>query len=67
MAPGFIDTDMTRTVGRQQNRAARADSARSARAGGEEEIAYAVAFLAFAAGAYITGSTMHVNGRMYVS
>ncbi|PTD97893.1 3-oxoacyl-ACP reductase FabG [Pseudothauera lacus] len=66
VAPGFIDTDMTRAL---------PDAAREAllgnialgRLGKPEEIAAAVAFLASPAAAYVTGTTMHVNGGMYMS
>ncbi|TAK38401.1 MAG: 3-oxoacyl-ACP reductase FabG [Lysobacteraceae bacterium] len=65
VAPGFIDTDMTRAL---------PDSAREAllgqialgRLGEPIDIARAVAFLAGPAGAYITGETLHVNGGMYM-
>ncbi len=66
VAPGFIDTDMTRAL---------PDAARDAllgnialgRLGKPEEIAAAVAFLASPAAAYVTGTTLHVNGGMYMS
>jgi 3-oxoacyl-[acyl-carrier protein] reductase len=66
VAPGFIDTDMTRAL---------PDAAREAllgnialgRLGKPEEIAAAVAFLASPAAAYVTGTTMHVNGGMYMA
>ena len=65
VAPGFIDTDMTRAL---------PDSAREAllgqialgRLGEPADLARAVAFLAGPAGAYITGETLHVNGGMYM-
>ncbi len=66
VAPGFIDTDMTRAL---------PDAARDAllgnialgRLGRPEEIAAAVAFLASPAAAYVTGTTLHVNGGMYMA
>jgi 3-oxoacyl-[acyl-carrier protein] reductase len=66
VAPGFIDTDMTRAL---------PDAVRQAllgqiplgRLGSAEEVAYAVAFLASPQAAYITGTTLHVNGGMYMN
>ena len=66
VAPGFIDTDMTRTL---------PEAARNAlltqiplqRLGQSEEIAAAVAFLASPEAGYITGETLHVNGGMYMA
>ncbi len=65
VAPGFIDTDMTRAM---------PDAARDAligqialgRLGDAVDIAHAVAFLAGPAAAYVTGETLHVNGGMYM-
>ena len=65
VAPGFIDTDMTRAL---------PDAARESlvgqialgRLGGPADIANAVAFLAGPGAAYITGETLHVNGGMYM-
>jgi 3-oxoacyl-[acyl-carrier protein] reductase len=65
VAPGFIDTDMTRALPEEQ-RAALLGQIPLARLGQPGEIAAAVAFLASPAGAYITGSTLHVNGGMYM-
>ncbi|KPK37701.1 MAG: 3-ketoacyl-ACP reductase [Gammaproteobacteria bacterium SG8_47] len=65
VAPGFIDTDMTRALPEDQ-RAALLNQIPLARLGQPEDIAAAVAFLASPAGAYITGSTLHVNGGMYM-
>ena len=65
VAPGFIDTDMTRALPEEQ-RTALLNQIPLARLGQPEEIASAVAFLASPAGAYITGSTLHVNGGMYM-
>jgi 3-oxoacyl-[acyl-carrier protein] reductase len=66
VAPGFIDTDMTRAL---------PDAAREAllgqiavgRLGQPEEIAAAVAFLASPAASYVSGTTLHVNGGMYMA
>lgn len=66
VAPGFIDTDMTRELPEAQREALLA-AIPLARLGQPEEIAAAVAFLASAAGGYITGETIHVNGGMYMA
>ena len=63
VAPGFIDTDMTRDLP-EDNRKAMLDQVPLGRLGEGEDIANAVVFLASAAGAYITGETLHVNGGM---
>ncbi len=65
IAPGFIDTDMTRGLSEelQQNLIQHVPVGRLGRA---EEVASAVAFLASAAAGYITGTTLHVNGGMYM-
>lgn len=65
VAPGFIDTDMTRNLSeeQQQNLIQHVPVGRLGRA---EEIASAVAFLASSAAGYITGTTLHVNGGMYM-
>lgn len=65
VAPGFIDTDMTRALPDEQKQALLAQIPLN-RLGKPEEIAQAVAFLASPAGAYITGTTLHVNGGMYM-
>ena len=65
VAPGFIDTDMTRELGDQQ-RAALTSQIPLRRLGNPEEIAAAVVFLASPAAAYITGETIHVNGGMFM-
>jgi len=65
VAPGFIDTDMTKAL---------PDAAREAllariplgRLGTPEDIAHAVAYLASPGGGYVTGATLHVNGGMYM-
>ncbi len=65
VAPGFIDTDMTRALPEAQRQAMLADIP-LARLGEPADIAKAVAFLASPAAAYITGETLHVNGGMYM-
>jgi 3-oxoacyl-[acyl-carrier protein] reductase len=65
IAPGFIDTDMTRALGEAQ-RAALNTQIPLGRLGQPNDIAAAVAFLCSADGAYITGETLHVNGGMYM-
>lgn len=66
VAPGFIDTDMTRELAAEQ-RAALALQIPLGRLGSVEEVAAAVVFLASPAAAYITGETIHVNGGMYMA
>jgi len=63
IAPGFIDTDMTRVLPEAQ-RTALLDQIPLSRLGAPEDIAAAVLFLASDAGGYITGETLHVNGGM---
>lgn len=66
VAPGFIDTDMTKTLSEQQT-AALLQQIPLGRLGAAEDIAAAVAFLASSQASYITGTTLHVNGGMYMS
>ncbi|MGH8214303.1 MAG: 3-oxoacyl-ACP reductase FabG [Rhodanobacteraceae bacterium] len=66
VAPGFIDTDMTRALGEDQRKALEASIALG-RLGAPADVAHAVAFLASPAAAYITGETLHVNGGMYMA
>ncbi|MGV6857892.1 MAG: 3-oxoacyl-ACP reductase FabG [bacterium] len=66
VAPGFIDTDMTKELPDAQKEAM-LSTIPLARLGAPEEIAAAVAFLASPAAAYITGETLHVNGGMYMA
>ncbi|MDR9436976.1 MAG: 3-oxoacyl-ACP reductase FabG [Thiohalophilus sp.] len=66
VAPGFIDTDMTRALPEAQ-REALLGQIPLARLGDPTEIAQAVAFLASPGAAYITGETLHVNGGMYMA
>jgi len=65
VAPGFIDTDMTRSLSEDQvnNLISQVPLGRFGEA---DEIAYAVGFLASPKAAYITGTTIHVNGGMYM-
>ena len=65
VAPGFIDTDMTRDLP-EENKALMLSQIPLARLGVPSEIAGLVGFLASEAGAYITGETIHVNGGMYM-
>jgi len=66
VAPGFIDTDMTRALADAQRQALLVQIPLG-RLGLAEEIAHAVAFLASSRAAYITGTTLHVNGGMYMN
>ena len=66
VAPGFIDTDMTRELPEDQ-RELMLKQIPLGRLGASEEIAAVVAFLCSEASAYITGETIHVNGGMYMS
>ena len=66
VAPGFIDTDMTRALSEDQRRALEGTIALG-RLGDASDIAHAVAFLASPAASYITGETLHVNGGMYMA
>lgn len=66
VAPGFIDTDMTRALPDAQ-REALIKQIPLGRLGTAEEIAHAVAFLASPQAGYITGVTLHVNGGMYMN
>ncbi|MDX2427390.1 MAG: 3-oxoacyl-ACP reductase FabG [Xanthomonadales bacterium] len=66
VAPGFIDTDMTRELNEAQRGAMLKDIPLN-RLGEAAEIADTVSFLASASAAYITGQTIHVNGGMYVT
>lgn len=65
VAPGFIDTDMTRALQEKQIETLMSQIP-LARFGKPEEIAAAVGFLASDSGAYITGETLHINGGMYM-
>ncbi len=65
VAPGFIDTDMTRELSDDIKNALLASIPLS-RLGEAKEIAHTVAFLASAGAGYITGETLHVNGGMFM-
>ncbi|SEM87181.1 3-oxoacyl-ACP reductase FabG [Nitrosomonas marina] len=65
VAPGFIETDMTRALSEEQQQSL-IQHVPLGRLGGTEEVASAVAFLASSEAGYITGSTLHVNGGMYM-
>ena len=66
IAPGFIDTDMTKALPDAQ-RAKLLEKIPLGRLGSPEDIAHAVVFLASERAAYITGATLHVNGGMYMA
>lgn len=66
VAPGFIDTDMTKVLPEEQKQQLMARIPLG-RLGSPEEIAAVVVFLASDAGGYISGETIHVNGGMYMS
>lgn len=65
IAPGFIETDMTKALP-EEHKESLLSQVPAGRLGMPEEIAAAVTFLASDAAAYITGSTIHVNGGMYM-
>lgn len=65
VAPGFIETDMTRALPEDQRKALAA-SIPLARLGRGDEVAAAVAFLCSEEAGYITGETLHINGGMYM-
>ncbi len=66
IAPGFIETDMTRELSAEHRETLKGQIPLG-RLGSAEDVAEAVVFLASRAGAYITGETLHVNGGMYMS
>ena len=66
VAPGFIDTDMTRALTGEAREALLGQIALG-KLGEPQDIAAAVGFLASSAAAYITGETLHVNGGMYMA
>jgi 3-oxoacyl-[acyl-carrier protein] reductase len=66
VAPGFIDTDMTKELPEAQREALQGKIALG-RLGKPEEIAAVVGFLASPSASYVTGATLHVNGGMYMA
>ena len=66
VAPGFIDTDMTRVLPDEQKKALLTQIPLG-RLGRVEDIAAAVAYLASPGADYVTGTVLHVNGGMYMS
>jgi len=66
VAPGFIDTDMTKILTEEQ-RVAMLSQVPLGKLGDRQDVAHSVLFLASAAGAYITGETLHVNGGMVMA
>ena len=66
VAPGFIDTDMTRALSEDQRKSLTGQIP-AGRLGDPEDIAHAVAFLSSTQAAYITGQTIHVNGGMFMN
>ncbi|ADE16169.1 3-oxoacyl-(acyl-carrier-protein) reductase [Nitrosococcus halophilus Nc 4] len=66
VAPGFIDTDMTRALDNSQREGLLAQIPLN-RLGNAQEVAAAVAFLASPEAGYITGETLHVNGGLYMT
>ena len=65
VAPGFIETDMTRKLSEEQRSALMGPIALG-RLGSVDDVAAAVVFLASSGAAYVTGETLHVNGGMYM-
>jgi len=65
VAPGFIDTDMTRSLGEDASKKL-LESVPLGRLGRVEDVAQAVLFLCSPGAGYITGATLHVNGGMYM-
>ncbi len=66
IAPGFIDTDMTRALSQEQRDALLAQIPLG-RLGAADDIAAAVAYLASPEAGYVTGAVLHVNGGMYMA
>ncbi|MGE5640548.1 MAG: 3-oxoacyl-ACP reductase FabG [Clostridia bacterium] len=66
VAPGFIDTDMTRALAEEQ-KARLLEHIPLGRLGTPEDVAAAVAYLASPQAGYVTGAVLHVNGGMYMS
>jgi 3-oxoacyl-[acyl-carrier protein] reductase len=66
VAPGFIDTDMTRALAEEQKKTLLGHIPLG-RLGTTDEVAAAVAYLASPQAGYVTGAVLHVNGGMYMS
>ena len=66
VAPGFIDTDMTRALSDEQRKAL-LENIPLGRLGTPQDVAAAVAYLASPGGGYVTGAVLHVNGGIYMS
>ena len=66
VAPGFIDTDMTRALS-EESRKALLGQIPLGRLGTAQDVAAAVAYLSSPGGGYVTGAVLHVNGGMYMS
>jgi len=66
VAPGFVDTDMTRALSDEQRKAL-LENIPLGRLGTPQDVAAAVAYLASPGGGYVTGAVLHVNGGMYMS
>ncbi|MDQ7091340.1 MAG: 3-oxoacyl-ACP reductase FabG [Methylococcales bacterium] len=66
VAPGFIDTDMTRELP-EENKQSLLKAIPLGRLGDAKEIAHAVSFLASEGAAYMTGETLHVNGGLFMA
>ena len=66
VAPGFIDTDMTRALSDEQKKAL-LEQIPLGRLGSAQDVAAAAAYLASPAAGYVTGTVLHVNGGMYMS
>jgi 3-oxoacyl-[acyl-carrier protein] reductase len=65
VAPGFIETDMTRSLSQEQVKKL-VENVPLGRLGRVEDVAQAVAYLCSPAASYVTGATLHVNGGMYM-
>lgn len=66
VAPGFIDTDMTRALSEEQQNSLKVNIPLG-RLGKPEDVAHAVVFLASEMAQYVTGTTLHVNGGLYLA
>jgi 3-oxoacyl-[acyl-carrier protein] reductase len=66
VAPGFIDTDMTRALSEDQQNALKGNIPLG-RLGSADDVANAVVFLASDQAGYVTGTTLHVNGGLYLA